>query len=945
MKVWDEKLEKFVEPADETTPKFVNAYFPWNEELAKAAKVDVPHYEPVKEKQAKAAKFEYSIEIACAQDELNTYQVGVFSLGKTKDEANISAWNKTQNEKGFTLLTASVDVDESKTLSREFFISSGSAMVFDDVKPIKQGAAHATESFIPVKPAVQVGERLGWPTEGYFYHFIDDVLVHEYKLMGDGKWTFQVTQSTEHHLTDELLSEHEYSFILLPWKISNAVVARQHLLYLPQKMTTQQLEALTAQWIDENACLLDVNAIVQAKEEEKLTREKQSNNETTYVIQSGDTLSGIAKHQGLTLNQLVELNPQYKGKEDHIQAGESLVIETTEAQASSTSEHTVKVNPETGQRETWGEIATQYGLAAKALLTLNPLYEQDPTSLKVGDTLLISKTESEQLIGQQRETLPPKPIQDVGQAVSFANAYTTQVERELRHGVIAVLEDRGVPQRTPVVNVCKMEPERTLRIGVFFDGTGQNNPNDAYKEKWGNKSRTNVARLFEAYPEKEAESYKIYVSGVGTVDGIDSSAGRNPIIDAGDDEKSLAQAFGVFDDTGAFRKWQSLLGRLAEIVDELIANGIYQKINHIEFDVFGFSRGAALARHFINAALEGVPDYLKQEKTNNPVDIYPNLLGNESHEAFDKDNDDFYSIDKTRRVSIRFAGLFDTVGSFYMAGNDDEGNFTLGLKKNAAKTVFQICAKHEYRKNFPLTALDDGKNGVNAFANVDESFYQEVFPGCHTDIGGGYPSKEQYGRTDLPERLNRPVDSTYNRRLMTDNTIDYQVKYKDELRSIPPRDKPIFIMKKLEEENARWAKEVNDNEGIYGEVKQVGREFLYYQFTPISNALSGLALERMKQQAEASGIKWEHDEFPPYPDYENDDNIAKSLWDELKGKPLGGISLSDWQKSENELLSGYIHLPHDALVNAGYDSLYEKIVNSVTYNDKDQLQRKVFSNE
>ena len=82
-----------------------------------------------------------------------------------------------------------------------------------------------------------------------------------------------------------------------------------------------------------------------------------------------------------------------------------------------------------------------------------------------------------------------------------------------------------------------------------------------------------------------------------------------------------------------------------------------------------------------------------------------------------------------------------------------------------------------------------------------------------------------------------------------------------------------------------------------------------------------------------------------YPDYENSDNMAKLLWDELKGKPLGCISVSDWQKSENELLGGYIHLPHDALVNAGYDSFYEKIVNSVTYNDNEQLQRKVFSNE
>ena len=796
MKVWDEKLEKFVEPVDEGTTKFVRAHYPWNEDLAREAKADVSHHEPVKEKPVKTAAFEYSIEIACAQDELNTYQVGVFSLGKTKEEANISTWSKAQTDKGFTLLTASVNKDEPKTLNREFFISSGSAMVFTDVTPVKQGTSHATESFIPVKPAVQVGERLGWPTEGYLYHFIDDALIHEYKLMGDGKWAFQVTQSTEHHLTDELLSAHQYGFILLPWKIDNSAVARQHLLYLPQKMTTQQLEELTAQWLDEHACLLDVDAIVQAKNEDKLAREKQSDNQTTYVIQAGDTLSGIANQQGLTLGQLVELNPQYKGKEDDIQVGESLVIETTEAQATLTSEHTVKVNPETSQRETWGEIAAQYGLAAKALLNLNPMYEQDPTSLKIGDTLLVSQVERQQTTTQPRETLPPKQIQPVGQAISFANAYTTQVPRELRHGVIAALEDSAVPQRTPIVNVCKMEPERTLRIGVFFDGTGQNNANDAYKEKWGNKSRTNVARLFDAYPEKEAESYKIYVSGVGTVDGIDTSGGRNPTIDAGDDEKTLAQAFGVFDDTGAFRKWQSLLDDLASILKELEQNGLYSKINHIEFDVFGFSRGAALARHFINAALEGVPDYLNKEKGHNPVDIYPNLFGNESHETFDKDNTDFYSIDMTRRVSVRFAGLFDTVGSFYWAGNEDDGNFILGLKPKVAKTVFQICAKNEYRKNFPLTALDDGNDGISAFANADDAFYQEVFPGCHTDIGGGYPSKEQYGRTDLPERLNHPVDSTYNRKLMTDETISYQVKYNDELRSIPPRDKPIFIMKK-----------------------------------------------------------------------------------------------------------------------------------------------------
>ncbi len=275
MKVWDEKAEKFVESVDETKSKFVRAHYPWNEELAKEAKVDVPHYEEVKDKLAKTAAFEYSIEIVCAKDELNTYQVGVFSLGKTKEEANISSWNKTQTEKGFTLLTASVNVSEPKTLNREFFISSGSALSFDDVQPVKQGLGTHTESFIPVKPAVQVGERLGWPTEGYFYHFVDDALTHEYKLMGEGKWTFQVTRTTEDNLTDELVSDHQYSFILLPWKINNTVVTRQHLLYLPQKMTTQQLEELTADWLNENGCLLDVNEIVGTRKEKAVEREKE----------------------------------------------------------------------------------------------------------------------------------------------------------------------------------------------------------------------------------------------------------------------------------------------------------------------------------------------------------------------------------------------------------------------------------------------------------------------------------------------------------------------------------------------------------------------------------------------------------------------------------------------------------------------------------------------
>lgn len=316
---------------EKKTTKFINAYFPWNEELAKESKPDLPHYEPVKDSQTKDAAFEYSIEIACSQDELNTYQVGVFSLGKTKEEESISSWHKTQTDEGFTLLTASVNINEPKKLHREFFRLSGNAISFDDVKPVKVGSGSHTESFVPIKPALQVGERLGWPTEGYFYHFIDDTLINEYKLKGSGKWAFQVTHSTKETLTDELVSAHDYAFILLPWKINNTVIARQHLLYLPQKMSVKQFEDIDSNWLDTHACLLDVNAIVQSRHEDKLLRE------------------------------------------------------------------------------------------------------------------------------QEDETLPTAIIQSVGQSISFDNTYTAPSTPKLRHNVVPAIEDTAIPQRTPIVNVCKID--------------------------------------------------------------------------------------------------------------------------------------------------------------------------------------------------------------------------------------------------------------------------------------------------------------------------------------------------------------------------------------------------------------------------------------------------------------------------------------------------------
>ncbi|MBP3140619.1 peptidoglycan DD-metalloendopeptidase family protein [Aliivibrio fischeri] len=453
MKVWDEKLEKFVEPTDEATPKFVNAYFPWNEELAKAAKVDVPHYEPVKEKQAKAAEFEYSIEIACAQDELNTYQVGVFSLGKTKEETNISAWNKTQNEKGFTLLTASVDVDEPKTLSREFFISSGSAMVFDDVKPVKKGALHATESFVPLKPSIQVYERLSWPKVGFFYHFIDDELVNEYQLAGRDKWSFKVTHSKGKALSNELLSEHEYSFILLPWKIKNTVIARQHLLYTKEKITQEQLSEINAAWLDENARCLNPDEIVNARSEKALEREKNENGRVTYIVQSGDTLGLIARKQGVEYSSLLTLNPHITNP-DLIQVGDVIIIKEEKQAQDAVTFHVCKINPETGLRETWEEIAAQYGMTAKALYDLNshnPAHKDG--ALALGDELLVHPQQAVETDESYRNAQSPADLTEDKLTFPFCNVWSVIEKNHTELAYMPVQEEKAIKNNTAIVNV------------------------------------------------------------------------------------------------------------------------------------------------------------------------------------------------------------------------------------------------------------------------------------------------------------------------------------------------------------------------------------------------------------------------------------------------------------------------------------------------------------
>jgi hypothetical protein len=370
---------------------------------------------------------------------------------------------------------------------------------------------------------------------------------------------------------------------------------------------------------------------------------------------------------------------------------------------------------------------------------------------------------------------------------------------------------------------------------------------------------------------------------------------------------------------------------LRDIITEQLQNGFYDSITHLAFDVFGFSRGAALARHFINVLVqEGLPDYrrarnapLGRSHLNVAGKHPPNLLGGTHYSTYSENNDGYHR-DNQRSSSVRFVGLFDTVGSFYLPGDNSNGGFQLHLNSKDVGRAFQVCAHHEYRINFPLSSLKTKEK-------LPANFYEEVFPGAHTDIGGGYPFVEQYKKTDLPSRYGLPTNSTYNRELV--KVLSLQGKRKDYTYRGGVADFNDMVINMEKKHQKEWEKECQDIYKQKGRVKEEDNILYFYRLQPIDASLAGLTLERMKQQAEQFGVEWIHSRYNKSKDYEHNP-AQKSLWTNLAELPLGSIIPQHWQA---DLPANTIHRSHDTVINPGCSNLIESQVNGIA--NLDQFKR------
>jgi hypothetical protein len=439
-----------------------------------------------------------------------------------------------------------------------------------------------------------------------------------------------------------------------------------------------------------------------------------------------------------------------------------------------------------------------------------------------------------------------------------------------------------------------------LHLGVFFDGTSNNEANVALGERCRGSyasalgqdeaqrrqiaehckpymtrpggsyqnGPTNVVRLYRMYQDSrrrplapdETDYYApIYVEGAGTASG------------QRDTLRGLGLGRGK---TGVLaRIHETFEVHIPVVLDTFSQAYPDHEIADIEFDVFGFSRGAATARHFVNAV---------NRKQTSPLAAQLPALKLKPGFAVDGD------------VRIGFVGLFDTVASMgrwadaLNVRDDDHAGVELALPAGCARQVVHLVARDEYRANFMLT-------------KTAPEWPEIVLPGVHSDIGGSY-----YEDQEGPQLLTKPVIYTERQWFMregdrvTPEHIAGSRAYQEaaaaarmwrQRLSLHNQDIAIKHWYRLAEPLGR-------NRLLPGRRLQVGAVVVLDR--PINWKYQLIALRLMHKKATEAGVAWRQSP---------DDIPSMSLPDELQ--PIAAKLLAEQPLDEAEetlLRHRYLHL-------------------------------------
>lgn len=263
--------------------------------------------------------------------------------------------------------------------------------------------------------------------------------------------------------------------------------------------------------------------------------------------------------------------------------------------------------------------------------------------------------------------------------------------------------------------------ETSVWLSFFFDGTNNNlGRDDKAADPRGRPS--NIVALYRAHREdRDLGIYRFYYEGVGTRFQFDGRIvpGWFGSEKAGYEESESTYHQGV----GA-----AMDIRLEKAAFELkLYLDIwcrFRKIKEANIAIFGFSRGAATARSFVHwvAKIDGM-----------------SIAGASLKYHFPGDGTDL-SPAQDVVVNIKFLGIYDTVLTVHdLLGGTDSNLVPQAVPDYVQQTVHLMAAQEFRVKSFPVTLLNSGGGKRVAL----------VFPGMHSDVGGGYMKGEQGRKNEL----------------------------------------------------------------------------------------------------------------------------------------------------------------------------------------------------